>query len=106
MKRTLFAAGLLVLAALSARGEDLVTLSGATYRDVRPVRVEPDGVTWWYAGGAVKVDFDDSPETVRRAYHYDPAKAAAYRQTQTEARARADEQAKRDASEHAVRQRV
>ena len=106
MKRALFAAGLWALAVWAVRGEDLVTRSGTTYRDVRPVRVEPDGVTWRHAEGAVKVDFDDSPEAVRRAYHYDPAKAAAYRQTQAGARAHADEQARRDATQHATRQQA
>ncbi len=111
MKREIFAAGVLGLVGLLAavgyaRGEDLVTLSGTTYHDVRVLRVEPDGVTWRHADGAVKVDFADCPENIRRAYHYDPARATAYRQTQAEARQQADEQARRDTTEHASRQQA
>ncbi len=108
MKRAFFAAAgmWLALAVLPARGEDLVTLSGTTYRDVRPLRVEPDGVTWRYAEGAVKVDFDDSPDAVRRAYHYDPARATVYRREQAEAREHADAQARHDAREHETRQQA
>lgn len=89
-------AGALLVAGLpgpgAARGDDLVTLSGTTYHDVRPVRVEPDGVTWEYAEGMCKVDFTDSPESVRRAYHYDAAKAAAFHDAQAQARQRAEAQ--------------
>lgn len=111
MKREFFAAGMigtigLLMAAAPAKADDLVTTSGTTYRDVRAVRVEPDGVTWQYEGGAVKVDFADSPENVRRAYHYDAARATAYRDAQTKARQQADEQAHRDAKEHETRQRA
>ena len=109
MKREFFTAGALGMIGLLAaaglvRGEDLVTLSGTTYRDVRAVRVEPDGVTWRYEGGAVKVDFADCPENVRRAYHFDPAKATAYRDARTRARQQADARAQRDAREHDARQ--
>ncbi len=111
MKRGFFAAGMagmcgLLAAAGQARGADLVTLSGTTYHDVQALRVEPDGVTWRYAEGAVKVDFADCPEPVRRAYHYDPAKATAYRDARTKARQQADEQAGHDAREHEARQRA
>lgn len=94
----------LLAAADQARADDLVTVSGTRYHDVRVVRVEPDGVTWQHDGGAVKVDFADCPENVRRTYHYDPAKATAYRDAQTKARQQADEQAQHDAREHEARQ--
>lgn len=60
------------------RAEDLVTLSGIVYHDVQPMRVEPDGVTWQYDEGMIKVDFADCPEGVRQRYHYDAARAATY----------------------------
>ncbi len=86
------------------RANDLVTLSGATYHDVHALRADPDGVTWRHAGGVVKVDFADSPENVRRAYHFDPAKAEAYRETQARVRRQADEVAQRDARGNETRQ--
>lgn len=68
-----------------ACGDDLVTLSGTTYHDVQAVRVEPDGVTWQYDEGIAKVAFSDSPESVRKAYHYDVAKATAYHDAEMQA---------------------
>ena len=75
----------------AAKGDDLVTLSGVTYQDVRPVRIEPDGVTWEYAEGMCKVNFADSPKSVCEAYHYDRAKAAVYHDAQVKAQQDADE---------------
>ena len=75
-----------------ARADDLTTLSGTTYRGVVPVRVEPDGVTWRHVTGIAKVDFADSPEGVRRAYHYDAAKAVVYHAAQEQARTAAEAQ--------------
>ena len=96
----------LLMATDRVKADDLVTLSGTTYRDVRAMRVEPDGITWRYDTGAVKVDFTDSPESVRRTYHYDPAKAMAYHDAQTKARQQADEQVQHDAKERETRQRA
>ena len=83
-------------AAPPLRADDLTTLSGTTYHQVRAARVEPDGVTWEHATGVCKVDFTDSPEAIRRAYHYDAARASAYQATQAEARQQAAAQARRD----------
>ena len=106
MKRILLAAlSVVALAAAPARADDLVTLSGTTYHHVVPVRVEPDGVTWRHEDGLVKVDFADCPEPIRRAYHYEPVLAAAYRDTQAAARQQAEEQAKHDAADHEARRR-
>ena len=82
------------LAAGPARGGDLTTLSGQTFHDVQPVRVEPDGVTWKHAEGVAKVDFSDSPAAVRAAYHYDAGKAAAYHEARAQAQRQTDGQAR------------
>ena len=104
------AAGALLLAGLlfphAARGDDLVTLSGTTYHDVRPLRVEPDGVTWEYAEGVCKVDFTDSPESVRRAFHYDAAKSTAYHDAQVRERQQADAQQRQLVQENDERRRA
>ena len=106
MKRKIFVALLAgLLAAASARADDLVTLSGTTYRHVVPVRVEPDGVTWQHEEGLVKVDFADSPESVRRQYHYDAATATAYRDAHAQKRQEADAQAKQDAADRDAHRR-
>ncbi len=75
-------------------GDDLTTLAGVVYHDVQPVRIEPDGVTWQYDEGIAKVDFSDCPKKVCQDYHYDPAKAAAYRASLAQARQQADEQSR------------
>lgn len=97
------------LAALSvagrARAGDVTTLSGVTYHEVRDVRVEPDGVTWEHSTGMIKVDFDDLPEAVRRQYHYDAGKAAAFRDAQAKAQqqfAMQAQQAQREAEARRV----
>ena len=90
-----------------ARAEDVTTLSGATFHDVRLARVEPDGVTWEHSTGVVKVDFSDLPETVRRTYHYDAGKAAAFQAAQAQAQqqfAAQMQQAQREAEAHRVQQ--
>ena len=86
-----------------ARADDLVTLSGATYHDVRPVRVEPDGITWQYDEGMCKVDFTDSPKSVCTAYGYDAAKATAYRNAQAQARRQAEEQTRQILQDSEIR---
>lgn len=106
VKRKIFVALLAgLLAVAPARADDLVTLSGTTYRHVVPVRVEPDGVTWQHEDGMVKVDFADSPESVRRQYHYDAATAAAYRDAHTQKRQEAEAQVKQDAAERETHRR-
>ena len=57
---------------------DLTTLSKKTYHHARVFRVEPDGITYMYDGGMSKIDFADLPESIRKQYGYDPAKAAAF----------------------------
>ena len=94
---------LLLTTASLVRAEDVTTLSGTTYRQVRLVRVEPDGVVWEHATGICKVDFTDLPETLQKTYHYDATKAVAYQAAQTEARQQAAVQLRRDQQDAAVR---
>lgn len=100
------AVGLGFLGVGTVRGGDLTTLSGTTYREVSAVRVEPDGVTWRHANGVAKVDFADSPEAIRQAYHYDAKKAVAYHEAQVQAQAVATEQTGQILREHETRQRA
>ncbi len=72
-------AGLLVAALPNlGRAEDLTTVSGVTYANVRLTRVEPDGLTYMHALGVCKLAFTDLPEPLRRAYNFDPQRATAY----------------------------
>jgi hypothetical protein len=60
------------------KAADLTTLSGRTYKQARVFRVEPDGINYIFAGGIVKVPFDDLPSAVGRQYGYDPARARTF----------------------------
>ncbi len=70
----------------TVRAEDLTTLSGRTFRQVRMLRVEPDGVIWEHATGMCKVDFTDLPDSLRLRYHYNAAQAAAFQVAQAQTR--------------------
>ncbi len=89
---------------------DLKTLSGKTYKQARVFRPEPDGITYAFSGGMVKIPFSDLPQAIRQQYGYDPKSAAAFasqdaaaqQQLASEAQAQANnarrgEQAKADA---------
>ena len=94
-------AGLITVS--EALADDLTTLAGVVYHDVRPVRVDPDGVTWQYDEGIAKIDFTDSPKKICQDYHYDPAKAAAYRASLAQARQQANEQSRQILQQDAQR---
>lgn len=90
-----FFAGLLFVLPNSGQAEDLTTLSGVTYANVRLTRVEPDGLTYMHSLGVCKLAFTDLPESLRRAYNFDPQRAAAYTKESAEraaARAARDRQ--------------
>lgn len=57
---------------------DLTTLSGKTYKHARVFRPEPDGITYAFSGGMVKIPFSDLPPAIRQQYGYDPKSAAAF----------------------------
>ena len=57
---------------------DLTTLSGKTYKQAHVFRAEPDGITYMFSGGLVKVPFSDLPHAIRQQYGYDPKSAAAF----------------------------
>jgi hypothetical protein len=79
-----------------ACADDVTTLSGITYREVRMVRVDPDGVTWEHSTGICKVDFTDLPEAIRKSYHYDAEQAAAFQAARNEAAQKVVQQARED----------
>ena len=73
---------------------DFQTVRGQVYKNARVAHVEPDGVTYFYAGGAVKVLLDDLPEAVKAKYDLTPAKAAAFLRAQVIANQQAAHQEK------------
>ncbi len=86
-----------------AQAEDVTTLSGTTFHNVRLVRVQPDGVVWQHSTGMVMVNFTDLPETLRQQYHYDAGKAATFLAAQGQERekvAAQAQQAQREVAAH------
>ncbi len=67
-----------VAAQTADKPADVTTLLGKTYKQARVFRVEPDGITYMYAGGMSKIPFTQLPEAIRQQYGYDRAKASAF----------------------------
>jgi len=67
------------VAGIMCRAEDITTLDGKKYEDVRDVSVKPDGlffvVTVEGSLKGVKVPFENLPDDVKKRYHYDPYEA-------------------------------
>jgi hypothetical protein len=62
--------------ALVARGDDINTLDGKTYSDVKDVSVRQNGLFFVYGSGTdmhgVTVPYDNLPAETKTKYHYDP----------------------------------
>jgi hypothetical protein len=73
-KILLFTIGCLVMGRLAA--EDITTLDGQTYTDVKDVALKPQGLFFVSGTGdsmrGVTVPYDNLPDDVKDRYHYDP----------------------------------
>jgi len=67
--------GVLFLAFFSY-GANITTLDGHTYINVNVRRTDPIGIFILHSAGGCYIAFTNLPETVRDAYHYNPAVAA------------------------------
>ena len=65
--------------------DDLAAEDGRIFRNVQVWRTEPDGLTVRHDEGLTKLEFPLLPEDWRTKYGYDPAVAAAYRQSVADA---------------------
>jgi hypothetical protein len=72
---------LAVLSASFAIAEDFKTVNGKEYKDATVSRVEPDGIILKSKSGIAKVYFVELPKEVQKRFCYDPAAAAAQRQS-------------------------
>jgi hypothetical protein len=81
MKTKLFCAIIITcLARVNSPADDITTLDGQKYENVRDVSVKPDGlffVTTTTEGSlkGVKVPFSNLPDDIKEKYHYDPYEA-------------------------------
>ena len=77
MKTKLFYAVIIIcLAGMNCPAEDITTLDGKKYENVRDVSVKPDGLFFVVntegSLKGVKVPFSNLPDDIRKKYHYDP----------------------------------
>ena len=59
-----------------ARAEDVKTVTGKEYKNVKISRAEPDGLVIIASYGIIKIPFEDLPLDLRQKYHYDPIASA------------------------------
>ena len=58
--------------------ETIQTLKGRTYKVLKRIKVEPDGITVQHPAGISKLKFSNLREPIRKKYNYDPEKAEKY----------------------------
>lgn len=66
-----------------AFAEDFKTISGKEYKNVKVIRVEPDGIVLISKSGISKVYFTELPKEVQDRFHFDAEQASAYSAEQT-----------------------
>src|SRR5206468_7987959 len=73
-------AALLFAAALTlARAEDIKTVTGKEYKNVKISRAEPDGLVIVASYGIIKIPFTELSPELQQKYHYDAKAADTYR---------------------------
>jgi hypothetical protein len=78
-------------AAQATNRVDITTQDGQVFKNCKITKVEPDGITVFYAQGVVKINFTNLPAEYRTKYGYDQEKAEAYSRMVDEKRAAATE---------------
>ena len=96
----------------AAAEKEITTLDGTTYKSIRILKIEPDGLLLEHrppAGGVglAKLKFEDLPPELKRKHGYDPEKAGAYEamQAEGELQLRAEMQAQQAQAWAILRQR-
>lgn len=79
-----------VVVAKTDAEKEITTLDGTTYKSIRILKVEPDGLLLEHqppSGGVglAKLKFEDLPPELKQKHGYDPEKAVAYEARQAEA---------------------
>jgi hypothetical protein len=73
-------AALVIGAALTlARAEDIKTVTGKEYKNVKISRAEPDGLVIIASYGIIKIPFAELPRDLQQKYRYDPVASAQFR---------------------------
>ena len=91
--RTVNAAlSLLLASVVVCLGLDITTLDGTLYTGCEIKRVEPDALVLTHSNGTARVAYEKLPRALQTQY-FDPAKVAAYRQQQQEAKEAAETKA-------------
>lgn len=68
----------LLLTCLPILADDIITLDGTKYRNVKVTSSDPVSITIMHASGVARVWYLELPPELRKTYGYDAAKADAY----------------------------
>jgi hypothetical protein len=82
-----------------ALADDFKTNNGKEYKNATVTQVEADGIVVRTKVGLSKLYFTELPEDVRKPFHYDPQKAAAYSVAQAASIQQANQQANQQVEE-------
>ncbi len=69
---------LFALFAVAVLGDDITTIDGTVYKDIRVTEITPLGINFDSNAQACWIDFRDLPADVAKKYGYDPVKAAEF----------------------------
>jgi hypothetical protein len=74
---------LILCSASVALADDFKAIDGKEYKNVKVIRVEPDGIVLVSKSGISKVYFTELPKEIQDRFHYEAVQAAAYSAEQT-----------------------
>jgi len=82
-------------------GDDIETIDGKKYSNVRVIETNPTGIHILHSVGATFIRFEDLPKEIQIRYNYDPSKAEEYKKAQEEKqkKLKLEAQAKKQAQE-------
>lgn len=76
-----------LVAAAVAQAEDIKTVTGEEYKNVKISRAEPDGLVIIASYGIIKIPFTELSPELQQKYHYDAKTADTYRKQVDDAKA-------------------
>jgi hypothetical protein len=71
--------GATILICSIVRADDIETIDGKEYKNVRVTRTEPDGLVVSASYGIIKIPFEELSSELQQKYNFDPQAAATFR---------------------------
>jgi hypothetical protein len=91
---------LLLNSGVLTKAEDLKLTDGRKFRDVRVLKIRPDGLIVAHRNGVVMADFEKLPKAMRTQYSLDSQKASAFREAEAQSRRATEGENRRLAAEY------